>query len=103
MTRMPSIWDTHFGNAIEFTESAIIIGEWGGTLAGKDAAWQAGFVKYLKKKGFGFFYWCLNPESKDTGGLMVNWRTPDRKKLAVLESFRGTAVTPSMKRHLSRR
>lgn len=35
--------------------------------------------------GMGFAYWCLNPTSGDTGGLLQDdWRTPQAAKLAAL-------------------
>ncbi len=103
MAGMPHIWDTHFGNVSDFTDSAVIVGEWGGTFIGEDAVWQTGFARYLKAKGFGFFYWCLNPESHDTGGLLEkDWRTPVSNKLALLRSFKGTSVKP-VQRHFRRR
>jgi len=34
------------------------------------------------------FVWCLNPNSGDTGGLLLNdWVTPDTAKLSVLANL----------------
>lgn len=67
-----------------------LVGEWGGQDidAGGvyDATWHTAFIKYIKALGAtDHFYWCLNPTSTDTGGLLANdWATPVTKKLALL-------------------
>ena len=34
------------------------------------------------------FFWCVNPDSGDTGGLLNNdWMTPDNNKLALLQKL----------------
>lgn len=43
---------------------AIVIGEWGGTFESQDAVWQHAFADYLKSRGFGSFYWSLNPYAR---------------------------------------
>lgn len=91
---MPALWDDHFGAVNRATGLAIIIGEWGGTFVGKDKEWQLKFMQYLIDKKFGFFYWCLNPESSDTGGLLKEgWRVPEEKKLTMLDRAPSTSVT----------
>ena len=33
------------------------------------------------------FFWCINPNSGDTGGLLLgDWVTPDATKLAIVNS-----------------
>jgi hypothetical protein len=42
--------------------------------------------RYYARRGFGLFYFGLQPESEDTGGILkLDWRTPDYEKLAMLE------------------
>lgn len=90
---MPKIWDDHFGGASAATGLATIVGEWGGTLADKDKVWQETFMQYILKNKMGFFYWCLNPESGDTGGLLKSdWRTPETGKLNILSNAPYTDV-----------
>ena len=45
----------------------VIVGEWGGFYTGKDRVWQDEFAKYLQRNKLSSFYWCLNPNSGDTG------------------------------------
>jgi endoglucanase len=89
---MPAIWDTLFGHLVGqgFT---VIPGEFGGhyvtssTASQNDKLWQDSFVTYLISKGTtSTFYWCLNPNSGDTGGVLGDdWRTWNNDKLLLLQ------------------
>lgn len=90
---MPAIWDDHFGHASKTTGLATVIGEWGGKFIGTDKAWQLKFFEYISARKIPFFYWCLNPESADTGGLVkVDWVTPEDGRLAMLDAAPSTRV-----------
>jgi len=89
---MPTIWDTLFGNLVGkgFT---VIAGEFGGKYtasankAEDDKLWQDTFVSYLINKNIkSSFYWCVNPNSGDTGGIYSDdWKTWNTAKLALLQ------------------
>lgn len=85
-SNMPRIWDQHFGFIRNFKDSAIVTGEWGGSTSGKNGIWLNAYVGYLKSNDItDNFFWCVNPNSGDTGGLLLNdWMTPDSNKLAAL-------------------
>ena len=68
---MPAIWDTHFGYVKGLTGRAIVVGEWGGHYTSSDLTWQNAFASYISTNLNGFFYWCVNPNSGDTGGLLL--------------------------------
>jgi hypothetical protein len=73
----------------------VLIGEFGGTYSGADAAWQDEFVSYVLRRGIGSFFWALNPNSGDTGGLLTGWQTPfvpERAKLSNLARLSPTAT-----------
>jgi len=76
---MPKIWDDHFGFIRGRNQEATVVGEWGGSLAGKNGVWMNAFVDYLIARDItDNFFWCVNPNSGDTGGLLENdWITPD--------------------------
>jgi len=89
---MPAIWDTFFGHLVTqgFT---VIAGEFGGhyttssTLSQDDKLWQDSYVTYLHGKTTrSNFYWCLNPNSGDTGGVYGDdWLTWNPDKLVLLQ------------------
>ena len=89
---MPAIWDTLYGHLVGqgFT---VVPGEFGGryvtssTPAQNDKLWQDSYVTYLLNKGTtNSFYWCLNPNSGDTGGVLGDdWRTWNNDKLLLLQ------------------
>ena len=67
-----------------------MVGEWGGKLTGPDAAWQKAFAAYLRERQIGSFYWCLNPTSRDTGGLLLNdWQRGHAKRGLASLAFPG--------------
>jgi endoglucanase len=84
---MPSIWDTLFGHLVGQGYS-VILGEFGGKYTTSDKTWQDAFVTYMIGKGTkNSFYWCVNPNSGDTGGIYTDsqWSTWDTAKLALLQ------------------
>eukprot|EP00899_Mesostigma_viride_P027047 jgi/Mesvir1/7527/Mv19276-RA.1 len=96
---LPPTWDMHFGFVANRTGQPIIVGEWGGhydTLRGSedDTLWQMEFRDYLLSNNFASFYWSVNPNSVDTGGLLEDdWRTPVPSKLKLLKSLPTTDVS----------
>jgi len=86
---MPPIWDTHWGFLSAKTGQATVLGEWGGPMEGANGKWMDAFVSYLvKNKTPSQFFWCLNPDSGDTGGLLLDdWKTPSTPKLDLLKKL----------------
>ena len=96
---MPSIWQTQWGYVAEQGIAPLLIGEWGGHNEGADHVWQLKFIEYLAAHKIGSFYWCLTPDSVDTGGLFVSlaaWSdkkgVPDHAKVAMLRDLPFTKV-----------
>jgi len=88
---MPDIWTMHFGFITNATgQSPVITGEWGGRYASgsQDEIWQNAYSSYLIANCMtNQFYWCLNPNSGDTGGLLGDdWTTPNTRKLDMLHN-----------------
>ena len=83
-SNMPAIWDNHFGYLAD--QYPIAIGEFGGRYTGLDKQWQDSFVQYLMNRNIEhFFYWSLNPNSGDTGGIYLDdWKTFDQRKVQLL-------------------
>lgn len=89
-TNMDAIWEEHFGYIKKQEDFAVIIGEWGGRFEGLDQVWGEAFVNYLRKKSLtNTFFWSLNPNSGDTGGLLEDdWKTVNTRKLKLIERLR---------------
>jgi len=86
---MPAIWEDHWSFLPNLTGKAVVFGEWGGIYSGQDGIWMDAFVAYLKAKDMtDQFFWCLNPDSGDTGGLLLyDWITPETAKLNLLQKL----------------
>jgi endoglucanase len=78
-------WQASFGSVID-AGHAVIVGEWGGWYISDDIQWHEDFVGYMRGKGVtSNFYWCLNPTSGDTGGILEDdWKTPVQDKLDMI-------------------
>jgi len=83
---MPPIWEDHYGFVQNLTGQSVVVGEWGGPYSGQTRTWLDSYVTYLiAKKMTSQFWWCLNPNSGDTGGLLLDdWVTPVTDKLNLL-------------------
>jgi hypothetical protein len=83
--------ESQLGFIEDWTGKAVIIGEWGGFYEGEDnlpsRAWLDAFSDWLPQNCLeDTFFWSLNPNSADTGGLfMDDWITPEDGKLAILD------------------
>lgn len=85
---MPAIWTAHWGSLLS-AATPVVLGEFGGRYVDADRRWQDALAAYLVEKGArSFFYWCLNPNSGDTGGLLLDdWRSVDAGKLSMLKTL----------------
>ncbi len=65
----------------------LLIGEWGGHMdAGKNQKWMTLLRDYMIKNRINHTFWCINPNSGDTGGLIGNdWSTWDESKYGLLK------------------
>lgn len=88
-SNLDAVWDDHWGFVKAQTNRAVVLGEWGGHYTGDDKKYQDQMVTYLTSKGMtSNFYWSLNPNSGDTGGILQDdWRTPETAKLAMLATL----------------
>ncbi len=101
---MPGIWDQHWGYIARENIAPVWLGEFGTTLAtSQDAAWFSAITSYLGKgvTGINWTYWCWNPDSGDTGGILQDdWLTVNQAKQAYLTPIEvalsgGTTLTPT--------
>ena len=97
---LPKLWSAQWAHLAAEGVMPIVVGEFGGRCIGKDATFQKRLVQFLSSQRIGAFYWSLNPESGDTGGLIKDWASadPEVAKLAVLEDLPGSRVPTTMER-----
>nr|BAF57461.1 putative glycosyl hydrolase family5 [uncultured symbiotic protist of Cryptocercus punctulatus] len=79
-------WQKMWMFIIEKNIAPILIGEWGGHVVEPNTTWMKALVQLISKYGLSQTFWCLNPDSGDTGGLLENdWITWDTAKLDIIK------------------
>ncbi|MEV6692859.1 cellulase family glycosylhydrolase [Micromonospora sp. NPDC051196] len=77
------VWRPNWFYIHEQNIAPLLIGEWGGRL-GQDARqdrWMAALRDLMTENGIHHTFWCLNPNSGDTGGLLLDdWTSWDETK-----------------------
>jgi endoglucanase len=86
---MPGVWDTHWGFIVKDHIAPLWVGEFGTLLDDNaDRQWLSTMVAYLGMgvTGINWTYWCLNPDSGDTGGILqADWVTVNQNKQQYLD------------------
>jgi aryl-phospho-beta-D-glucosidase BglC (GH1 family) len=84
-------WAKGFQFIADEGTAPILIGEFGGKDTGTDTVagvWLRQFMDYLGARGFSWTYWSWNPDSGDTGGVLLDdWQTVDQGKMALLRQL----------------
>ena len=84
-------WETGFHYIATKGIAPILVGEFGGYSVdnkSKEGIWQRKFVDYIASKKLSFAYWCWNPNSKGTGGVLQDdWQTVNTQKQALLNKI----------------
>lgn len=84
-------WEIGFNYINTLGIAPILVGEFGGyhvDSKSKEGIWQRKFVDYIAKKKLSFAYWCWNPNSKGTGGVLQDdWQTVNDSKQALLSKI----------------
>ncbi|MEH1841890.1 MAG: cellulase family glycosylhydrolase [Nostoc sp.] len=84
-------WQIGFNYIASQNLAPILIGEFGGRqvdLNSKEGIWQNELVKYIQKNNLSFTYWSWNPDSSDTGGILLDdWQSVDLPKQQLLSQL----------------
>ncbi len=93
-------WETGFNYIATKGIAPILIGEFGGRQvdsSSSEGIWQRQLVDFIGKKNLSFTYWSWNPNSKDTGGILLDdWHTVDAAKQQLLSTLLSAAIpTPT--------
>lgn len=88
------LWDEFWGYLIKNDTAPVLLGEFGTfNQTTIDRQWFTTMAGYLKDTGASFTYWSWNPNSGDTGGLLMDdWRTIHADKQAVLAPLLGPKI-----------
>jgi endoglucanase len=99
---LAGVWSSEWAYLKLSGTAPVLIGEFGGHSVGNDTegVWQRTLLAFLQSNGFDYTYWCWNPNSGDTGGVLENdWTTVDSAKVAMLQAYQwpmlGEPVTAS--------
>jgi endoglucanase len=100
---LPGVWDRYWGYLFTQNVAPVWVGEFGTTLQSTiDQQWLAALVDYLRPTstygadGFQWTFWCLNPNSGDTGGILNDdWTTVNTVKDAYLNPVKSSAFDSS--------
>ncbi|MFE2015987.1 cellulase family glycosylhydrolase [Streptomyces sp. NPDC059491] len=81
------VWDPNWLYLHKENTAPLLIGEWGGFLDnGPNQKWMTALRDLVAENRIHQTFWCLNPNSGDTGGLLLNdWATWDEAKYALLK------------------
>lgn len=86
---LSDLWNKHWGYIHKENIAPILVGEFGGRNVGMDTPegiWQNTLVDYLQENDMYWTYWSLNPNSGDTGGLLLDdWKTWNSIKQEMLD------------------
>lgn len=80
-------WKDNWAYIMEDGIAPLLIGEWGGFLdGGKNQQWLEDLRDYIVENKINHTFWCYNPNSGDTGGLVgYDFMTWDEDKYALLK------------------
>jgi len=83
-----SRWEKGFNYIATQNIAPIFIGEFGGRnvdSSSKEGIWQRQFINFIGQKNLSFTYWSWNPNSGDTGGILLDdWRNIRTDKQQLL-------------------
>lgn len=81
------VWDPNWLYLHKENKSPLLIGEWGGFLdGGPNEKWMKALRDLIVENRIHQTFWCVNPNSGDTGGLLLDdWKSWDEQKYALLK------------------
>lgn len=85
------VWDDNWGYLVKNGIAPVWIGEFGTkNQTASDQQWLRALVGYTQTNGVSFSFWCFNPNSVDTGGILQDdWNTVNADKMTVISPALG--------------
>ncbi len=88
---LPSFWQKQWGYLEQDKQTPVLLGEFGAQKVDPgtpEGLWLRALVAFIKVNGISYTYWCWNPDSGDTGGILnADWKTVNQSKLDVLSAY----------------
>ena len=82
---MKDCWDDNWFFIYREKIAPLHIGEWGGFMRDPNLKWMTCMRQLIKKYHLNHTFWCLNPNSGDTGGLLLDdFNTWDEEKYSFV-------------------
>jgi len=74
---LADVWRPNWFYLLEEGSYPLLVGEWGGYMdGGSNTKWLTLLRDFMKQYKISHTFWCLNPNSGDTGGILQNdWTT----------------------------
>ena len=94
---LPAIWDRYWGYLVKEDIAPVLIGEFGTKYeTEKDRQWLRAFQSYIRQNNLSWTFWSLNPNSGDTGGLLLdNWISVHQEKQDILKQIQYPMIESS--------
>jgi aryl-phospho-beta-D-glucosidase BglC (GH1 family) len=85
-SNLPKVWDQHWGYLVSNAVAPVWIGEFGTRdQTTSDRQWLSAMAGYIGQHQLSFSFWCWNPNSGDTGGILQDdWMSVNQDKQSVL-------------------
>ncbi len=95
---LPAVWNQFWGYLADRSQTPVLLGEFGTQYqTDSDQQWLASLVNYVSSRNVGAIFWCINPDSSDTGGILENdWKTVQAAKIAAIAPVLTLPTAPAM-------
>lgn len=93
-SNMAAIWEKNFNFIHTKNMAPLFAGEFGiKTQGGQDEVWFDTYLAFMGQKGYSWTFWCWNPNSGDTGGILTDdWTTIHTWKMNKLKPYLAAAI-----------
>jgi endoglucanase len=93
-SNMAGIWEKNFNFIHTQGKAPMFAGEFGiKTQGGQDEVWFDTFLSFMGQKGYNWTFWCWNPNSGDTGGILADdWASVVQWKVNKLKPYMAAEI-----------
>jgi aryl-phospho-beta-D-glucosidase BglC (GH1 family) len=86
---LPAVWDKYWGYLVQEEIAPVLISEFGTKYeTERDQQWLQALQSYVHQYKLNWTYWSFNPNSADTGGLLLDdWSSINQPKQDILKQI----------------